>query len=356
MPSEGAAPHENQDTPVEKPKSPVEAALGKAKATQVMTDDEMPSVKLTGHPAEGEGEEPGPGEGEGEGEGEEAPRKATPKGEEAEGEGEGEGDEDEGKKKQPESKYKTKEEAEKAAKAAARKMTEATEEAARLREENKTLKQQNAENQEKIAERASELTEEAMEEFTEKVLGEMQELDASDPEYRKKMAKLWGKIHKEREKQFSKALKQAAKEAATEVLEEKSAEASERNERTRLWDKCNRAAAKAGLEMEDVGADEETGKPLRSDDYLLFWRTAPDAPDNLDEDGKIEWTIKEVKRITGRKVKAVKEKDEKVRKLQERQQPLGRGSAGPPLEDKATGKRPSSLNSALEKARASRRI
>lgn len=344
MPNEGAGPEQIQDTPVEKPKSPVDAALSKAKAAQVMTDEDMPEVKLAGHPAEEEGET---GPEDEKGEEAETPKKATPEGDEGEEEDEGED--------KSEPKHKSIEAANKAARAAERKMHSATEEAARLRKENEALQQKNAEAQEKIAERASELTEEAMEDFTEKVLGEMQELDPNDSEYRKKMAKLWGKIHKEREKQFSKALKQAAKEAAKEVLEEENQHNAERNERTRLWDKCNKVATKAGLEMEDVGADEKSGRPIRSDDYLLFWRTAPDAPEDLDEDGKIEWTIKEVKRITGRKVKASKEKDEKVRRLQERQTPLGRGSAGPPPEDQGK-KPPASLNSALEKARASRRI
>lgn len=347
MPDAGAATP-GTDTPVEKTPSPVEAALAKTRATQVMGDDELPAVKLTGHPAAGEEEdlETDPGEGKGD----DDPNKAKPKGEGEEDKGKGEKEE------KTDLKHKSVEAANKAAEAAERRMHTATGEAADLRKEVETLKAQVTQAQEKISERASELTEEAMEAFTEGVLGEMQELETSDPEYRKKMAKLWGKIHKEREKQFSKALKQAAKEVVDEALEAKTQEASERNERTRVWEKANRLAVKGGLEMEDLGADEKSGKPIRSDDYLLFWRTAPDAPEELDEDGKIEWTIKEVKRLLGRKVKTVKEKEAKVAEIQARQQPLGRGSAGPPLTGADKAARPASLNNALEKAKASRRI
>ena len=349
--SNAGAADPNTGTPVAKAPSPVEAALAKTRAGQVMGDEEI-DVKLTGHPAAGEEDDAGAGPGAGEGE-EDPDKKAKP----SAGEGEGEAKAvDDKKKEPPEPKHKTVEEANKATEAAVRKMTSATEETAELRRQNAALTAQVSEAQEKISERASELTEEAMESFTEGVLEEMQELDNADPEYRKKMAKLWGKIHKEREKQFSKALKQAAKEVVDEALTAKDQKTQERNERTRVWEKANRVAVKSGLEMEDLGADEETGKPQRSDDYLLFWRTAPDAPEELDEDGKIEWTIKEVQRILGRKVKTVKEKEKAVADLQARQQPLGRGSAGPvPAGEKESAK-PSTLNTALEKAKASRRI
>jgi len=348
MPNIGAA-EPNSDTPPVAAPSSVEAALAKAKAGLVMGDEG--DVTLTGHPAaeDGGADDPGPGAGEGD---EAPPVKAKPKGA---GDDAGAGDEgDDDKKVEP--KHKTIEAADKAVRAAERRMTTATEEAAELRRQNAALTAQVSEAQEKISERASELTEEAMESFTEGVLGEMQELDNADPEYRKQMAKLWGKIHKEREKQFSKALKQAAKEVVDEALTAKDQKSQERNERTRVWEKANRVAVKAGLEMEDLGADETTGKPMRSDDYLLFWRTAPDAPDELDEDEKIEWTIEEVQRILGRKVKTVKAKEAAVASIQARQTPLGRGSAGPAPTPDGLSAKPSSLNNALEKAKASRRI
>jgi hypothetical protein len=354
MPEEGAAVTEPKDTPV-KPQTLVTAALEKAKAGQVMGDDAFPTVKLVGHPAEKlgeeeEGEEKEPGEaGETGPEGEEEGKEETPE--------KGEGGE-----KKPSVKHTNLEEADRAVKAAERKMHDATTEAANLRKENEGLRSrvddmqvQLTAIQQQVQERAAELSEEEESAIMQKGLKEMQELDTSDPEYLPRMSKIWASTLKKLNKLGDKSVKQAAKEVVKEVLEQQNQEATAQGDRHRLWDKANKQAAKAGLEMEDAGATEG-GTPKRSDDYLLFWRTAPDAPENLDEDGKIEWTIKEVKRITGRKVKAVKEQEAKARQHQERQTPLGRAGGGPDAAPTDKSSRPLSLNDALQKNRAKRVI
>lgn len=333
---------ESTDTPGTEPKeSSVEAALDKARAERILTDEDLGAAKvLGGHPREeddGEvhGMEPGPEDGDEDNLG-------------LEEDGEAEEDEE----KPP--KHRTVEAANKAAKEAERKMHAKAQEAARLRKELEELKRRSAEVQTKVLERAEEISEAESKAFRVRIMRQMRQLDPADEDYEEKISDLWDQYHDHRDKRKAVALKQAAKEIVQEELDARNREETERQTRLALWDKANRLAEKAGLDMQDAGVDERTGKPIRSDDYLLFWRTAPDAPEELDEDGKIQWTVKEVQRILGRKVSAKSEAESKVKELQARRTPLGRGGTGPAQE---TGdSRPITLGAALEKARERRRI
>lgn len=328
-----------KDTPTV---SSVQSALEKAR--QSFGDDDPATddlAVLEGHPATEQDDE---------GDGDQKPKpdaeddKRGPK-----------GDEDE----KGKGKYKSVEDAEKAAKSAERRMHTATEEAANLRKELEATKSQLDEMQKKVVERTMEISEEANEEFLEKVLSEMQELDPMDPAYRKSLAKLYRKMFSQNEKVMAQSLQEAAKQIVQEELATKTKEQQEKDERLRRWELGIRLATSAGFDMQDTGTDPETGKITRSDDYLLFWRTFQDAPNDLDYEEQVDWTIKELNRILGRKVSSKKKQDDDAKALQNRRVPLGKGSAGPARGGgkETPAERPSALiQSALDKARERRRI
>lgn len=320
--------------------SPVQAALEKAKQSQVMDDSEEGMI-LEGHPATlGDGDEEGDDK---DGKG------AAPEGDDGQ---------PASKKTPPDQdlKYKDLEAANKAAQEAAKKMHAATEEAAQLRKDVEALKSQNEELQQKIVERVSELTEEENEALIEKTLKEMRELDPTDDGYEKSMAKLWRKVFGHNEKSQAKALKEAVKEIFNQELSAKTKEEREKQARLDRWNTGNRRAADAGLDMEDE-EETENGKIIRSEDYLKFWSLVNDhAPEELPDSEKFDWAIKKMKGKRTAQSNRKAEKEKEVRNLQEKRMPLGRGAQGPSGTTDDTPPAPRSLNEALGRVRERRRI
>jgi hypothetical protein len=331
--------------------------------TRPSVDDRL----LSGHPAlppeDEEEKPPGPDEtGKGGPEAGKGKETAPPEKNDREGEEE---DEDQGKK-SGKFKYASHEEAEKAYDEVNKLASRKANEAQKFKEQNESLQAKLADLegkfndlQKQIQTRAAEI---AVDEESEaqmlKHLQEMTALDREDPDYLKKMSAIWTKAIKSFLKTAAAAHKQAAKEIFDQEKAKTDEEAEAASQRRSLWDKANRLAAKAGLQMEDTGVDDD-GNPVRSDDYVLFWRTAPDAPAHLDTDEKIEWAIKETKRLIGKLKKTAQEDKDKVRDIQNRNRPLGRGSAGPggaPAPGSGEPKERKTINSILANQRRMRTI
>lgn len=340
--------------PAPQESSSVQAALEKVKQSQIMGDegddltppDDDDGMILSGHPAMDDGD--GEGTGDDDDAGEKGGKQGAPPA----------GEEDKPPPKKDEPKYKDLEAANKAATEAAKKMHKATEEAAQLRKDIEQLQATNLELQQKFLERATELSEEENEAILEKALKDMRELDPTDENYEKSMAKLWRKVFGHSEKSLLNVLKAAAKEVFSEEHQAKTQEQREAEARYARWEKGNRIAAEAGLEMEDEEI-LDNGTIIRSPDYVRFWELVNKAaPEDLSDDEKFSWAAK--KMVGNRKASAGKKaaKADEVRNFQEKRMPLGRGAQGPvggKVPDD-TPKAPRTLNEALDRARDRRRI
>ena len=180
---------------------------------------------------------------------------------------------------------------------------------------------------------------EGLGEAMEKTLDEIEGLDPTSSDYRAKTVQSWNKVFGK----FKDILEQTVDSRLTATKSElerdreeqrkKDREEREENERTsKIHDYAGDKATEAGLDMktniEIVGEDGKKSK-TNSTDYDLFWRFAGYAQGDTTDD-KIEWTIKEVKRIKGDVATPIVRAKEKAIKTQQNNSVLEKGGSKPP--------------------------
>lgn len=273
----------------------------------------------------------------------------------------------------PKPKYETLEEYEKARVEAEKKMHDATTKAAEERKarekaeqefaEFKAAQEAEAKRREEEAARPKPPTEDEQDAIFENALGEISELDTTDPAYRRNAGRIWRKaivdaginrampdVDAFAEQAYERISQRQAQEAARTAEERRQAESN------RIRETAVELAAKAGLNM----ARREDGRYPA--DYRLFMDIAREIPErmpNFDEgktplEEQVNWVVQEVLLERGNVVQATQAELERQRKLQLQQQALGRGSTGParkPVEEPEE-----SIASTLERQREARRI
>jgi regulator of replication initiation timing len=191
----------------------------------------------------------------------------------------------------------------------------------------------------------------------EKTLDEIESIDPSSTDYRSKSVQAWNKVFGK----FKDILDQtvdsritAAKSESDKEREEqrkKDREERDENERTsKIHDYADDRATESGLEMktniEVIGEDGKKSK-TNSVDYDLFWRFASFAVGET-TDEKIDWTIKEVKRIKGDVATPIVRAKEKAINAQKNNSVLEKGGNKPP--EINVPEKPMTLDEAMVKA------
>jgi hypothetical protein len=315
---------------------------------------EGPGIVLTGHPAMQE-EEPPP-----EGKKEETPEGGDKKSPET----------------PPEKKYKTHEEAEEGAREHQRFATEKAEEAKREKEAREALERENADLKKKLEEapkppeksekpvsddELNAQVEAVAEAANEEALATIAELDRTDPDYPKKVAKAWAKANAKVVKAAARApLSQAdidalidqrlqTKEAETAAQREEQRKKDETAEAARIEAKAKELGSKAGLDLDDP----------ESADSIIWDRMAKQIPQEVYDknslEAQVEWVAGEVRKRTGKVAQTTAEREEAARIAQNNNTVLGKGGVKP---SKTSPKREDlgSLGSDFEEVKAQRTI
>lgn len=256
----------------------------------------------------------------------------------------------------PTLKYKSQEEAEAAQAEAARKMHEATEEAARLREEIKTRDEAAKTAKETAeAEAAQRKPEEIRAEAKTKVktaLATIRGLDEEDPEYDEKVADAWatagvGAASVAAAPDRTEIAKIVDEQVKLQLKTERDVNAEKDREtaNARVRENAHDLAAKAGLAMEKGTAD-----------YRLFWDVAKDVPTDVAAQplsDQVSWAVDEVHRLKGEVVKTKEQKAAEAKRLQQQQAPL---EAGPTRVVTKPKEESYSINTIVGKQQEARRI
>jgi len=311
-------------------------------------EEQGPGVPVfTGHPALGE-EEATPGlEGEGG-----IPEGAKPP-------------EEEGKEKPPESKFKTKEEAERAHAEAERRMHEATTQAAKDKEARETAEREREQLRQELEGLKTRIPEKPPEEtskppvtkegrktrlksVSKAAFDRIAQLDRTDPDYQEQVANVWADLLEAVAVEPSSLTPDEIAKITRDTIkaEREAQEAADAAEgRARVWQKAVDIATKAGLNMEADSAD-----------FILFTALARRAPDDLYEkplQEQVDWVVAEVRKRKDQMIQLTKGEEEAIRKAQEKNAILERGSRTPKSAPKEEAY---SLKGILEEKQQERRI
>jgi hypothetical protein len=343
---------ETQEVPVDELKGPEE------EGSLASILEKAPHPVFTGHPAAAAEEEetpPGPGE-------EATPPEVTPKGEE----------------KPPEPpeppefkpKYKNQEEAERAHQEAERRMHEATTQAAQEKEAREAAERERDGLKAKLAEKETtkppeppaktqEELDAEREAKIEAALDEIEQLDTSAPDYRKKVAKAWAKAgfggggqpaipgSKELEEMVGRLVadRLQEREAADAAQRQKDEEDRQARENANLRTKAEDLATQAGLNM---------GKGTV--DYRLFWDVAGEISDEVKAKPfaeQVNWTVGEVRRLKGEVVQTTDQARQRGQENQKNNSVLEKGANRPHT---PPAPEPYTLGSIMNKHQEARRI
>lgn len=248
-------------------------------------------------------------------------------------------------------KYKTHEEAEAGAREHQRFATEKAEEAKREKEAREAAERERDELKQKLEvaskppekepdkpasdDELNAQVEAVAEAANEEALATIGELDRTDPDYPKLVAKAWAKANAKVVKAAARApLSQAdidalidkrlqTKDAETAAQREEQRKKDEASEGARLEAKAKELGTKAGLDLDDP----------ESADSIIWDRMKGQIPDEVYAKGTLEaqaeWVTAEVRKRTGKVAQTAAEREEAARRTQNENGVLGRGGHKP---------------------------
>jgi len=242
----------------------------------------------------------------------------------------------------PEKKYKSWEEAEAGSREHQRFATEKAEEAKQAREELAVLRQKLADKEKPVEsdkpaepDKTAEQLEAEEEDRIAKVFDEIDEIADDDPDYKRKVAKVWRKSKLIGANGSTKAISDEAlaemvdrqMEKWSAVKEAETVQQRQETEHSRIRSTAAELATKAGLQ----GVTDDPAV-LGTADHIMFWVVAKGVPEELQSqpiEAQVEWTTAEVRRRKGEVVQTTEAERERARQAQNNNTVMGRGTTQP---------------------------